>query len=83
MMLHGINITVSPDRPKMTLAEAVTVSPEFRAEINAWMLEFFGTTNLIPDGQTYHMPSMNMMTMNPRTYAAMRQQVKDTPWKSK
>jgi len=29
-------------RPRMTLSERVSVTPEFRAEMNAWMLDFFG-----------------------------------------
>lgn len=72
MNYMGLNIRVVPDMPKMTLAKDVMVSPKFRAEIDAWMLGFFGTTNLIPDGQTYHMPSINVLTMNPRTYASFK-----------
>lgn len=43
----GIPIYINPDldpKPKMTLSEAVPVTPEFRAEINAWMAKFFGWT---------------------------------------
>ena len=76
MMYGGIKIQVSPDIPKMTLAKDVMVSPEFRAEIDAWMLWFFGTTNILPDGETYYMQSINVLAMNPRTFAALKQAVK-------
>ena len=76
MIFQGMRIQVSPDIPKMTLAKDVMVSPEFRAEIDAWMLGFFGVTNILPDGQIYHMPGMHLLTMNPRTFAALKQTVK-------
>ena len=46
-MIHnvfGMQICTNPiaDTPKMTLAENVPVTPEFRASINAWMVDFFG-----------------------------------------
>jgi hypothetical protein len=36
-----------PLNPKMTLAENVPVTKEFRAMMNAWMLEFFGGTEQV------------------------------------
>lgn len=45
MIFNGTKIVMSPlcdPRPKMTLSPDVTVSNEFRNEMNAWMLEFFG-----------------------------------------
>jgi hypothetical protein len=34
-------------RPRMTLSERVLVTQEFRDEMNAWMLEFFGTEDCV------------------------------------
>lgn len=69
--LHGLLVNVIPDQPKMRLSEDVPVSDACREETNAWMLEFFGTTNLIPDGAFYNLPGA--VLMNPRTYAALKQ----------
>jgi hypothetical protein len=40
---NGFKVIVRQPFPKMQLASNVPVTDEFRAEINAWMLEFFGT----------------------------------------
>ena len=52
----GLRIHVSPDRARMTLnpdlGNGVTYPPGFKAEIDSWLRRFFGTTNLIPDGQS-------------------------------
>ena len=76
MILHGIKVIVSPDVARMQLSEGCPVSPEFRVEMNAWMRSFFGTHNLIEDGQAYHMPNLNQIYMNPRTFAALENGVK-------
>lgn len=47
MFYKGLRVQIHEDRPKMQLSEDVPVSPEFRVEMNQWMREFFGTTNLI------------------------------------
>lgn len=46
----GLKInTVEPKIvPKMTLSKNVNVSDEFRADIDAWLLELFGTRDLTP-----------------------------------
>jgi hypothetical protein len=67
--LYGCKIFVSPDRPKMQLSPDCPVTDDFRAEINAWMIEFFGVTNLIPDGHYIQMKGRGEIHMNPRTYA--------------
>ena len=45
--------------------------PGFKAEIDAWMLEFFGTQNPIADGQVFHLRVDHAVAMNPRTYAEL------------
>jgi hypothetical protein len=35
--------------PRFQLSEKVTVSDEFRQEMNAWMADFFGYVKLVPD----------------------------------
>lgn len=71
--LGGIDVVVSPDQPKMQLGAAVceVLNPAFIAEMNAWMRDFFGTTNLIPDGETVIVGGRQMF-MNPRTYARLK-----------
>lgn len=53
MILNGMEMRVAPKAARMQLSENCPVTPEFRKEINEWMLEFFGTEDLIPDGQSY------------------------------
>ena len=72
LYIGSIAVVLSPDHPKRTLAEDVPVSPEFRIEINQWMLGFFGTYNLLADGQTILMENDGKVFMNPRTYAALK-----------
>lgn len=46
--LFGCKVFINPlldNVPRMTLSPNVSVTTEFRAEMNAWMLEFFGTEN--------------------------------------
>lgn len=69
--IYGMPVVVTPDYPKMVLSEDVPVSPEFRREINLWMLGFFGTTNTMEDGQV--VKAMNHLYMNPRTYHKVRE----------
>ena len=64
--LYGLKVTISPDRPKMVLSEDCPVTPEYREDTNRWMLRFFGTTNLIPDGSVYQ--TSDGLFMNPRTW---------------
>lgn len=70
--LFGMDVIVVPDLPKMRLSEDVTVPPEFRASINAWMLEFFGTTNVLVDGEVRVSGTLALIWMNPRTWASFR-----------
>lgn len=70
--ISGMRVVVHPDAPKLQLSARVCeiLNPDFIAEINAWMIDFFGTTNLLDDGQCYQMG--DQLIMNPRTFAALR-----------
>lgn len=76
LMWQGLSIRICEDdvRPKMQLSEGCPVTPEFRVEMNAWMREFFGAevSNLLPDGQTYHMVATGELYMNRRTFAQLK-----------
>jgi hypothetical protein len=69
----GFDVIVTPDRPKRVLAADVPVTLEFRAETDAWMLGFFGTTNLMEDAQVIR--NGQQLFMNPRTLEMMRREV--------
>lgn len=75
LTFRGCRVLISPDHPKMQLSEDCPVTPEFRKEMNAWMRDFFGVNNLIPDGQFLHCRDFaghnahgGFITMNIRTY---------------
>lgn len=74
--IDGVKIYISQDsvRPKMQLTEGCPVTPDFRIEMNAWMLEFFGTVteNLIPDGQAWASREHGAIHINPRTFARLQ-----------
>ena len=71
---NGLKIQISPDLPKMQLSEDCPVSDEFRADINDWMKQFFGYSNIIEDGQilTTFAEQQQLLIMNPRTYALFK-----------
>lgn len=68
--LNGYNIIVTPDVPKMKLSADCPVTPTFRAEIDAWMFEFFGAANLIEDGQM--IADGQNIYVNPRTFSMLK-----------
>jgi hypothetical protein len=72
--LYGMKVFVAPDRPKMQLSPSVceVLAPEFIAETNLWMLSFFGTTNLLKDGEVISDLVNHAFHMNPRTWAQVR-----------
>lgn len=72
--IYGVQILVTPDVPKMQLAPGDYITPEYRREIDAWLIEFFGTTNLLADGQVAGSELMGKAWMNPRTYAQFKAQ---------
>lgn len=77
--LMGIRLIESPllsDRPKLKLSPDVQVSPEFRAEYDAWLLERFGFQEPV----VYMMsgPFGDFLAGGPRALAAMKRAVKVT-----
>lgn len=71
-LFDGLKIVVNHQRtPKRTLAKDVPVSPEFRIEVDKWMLEFFGYTPLIPDGVMYAIAGQGHVC-NPKTFAMIK-----------
>lgn len=49
--LGGLKIVPAMTWPKLQLGAAAPVSDECRAEFNAWLVERFGFTSLVPRGQ--------------------------------
>jgi hypothetical protein len=70
--LYGFDVYVTPDTPKMQLSLECPVSPDVRVYINAWMREFFGTTNLIEDGAYIVQEAVRKIWTNPRTYERLK-----------
>lgn len=69
--IYGQKIYLSQDIPRMTLMPEIIPGvvgwpPGFKEEIDAWMLGFFGSTNIIDDGQV--LQSGQALHMNQRTY---------------
>ena len=56
--------------PKMQLSEDCPVTSAFREEMNKWMVDFFGSTPLIPDGQVMH--GLGFFYMNSKTFYALK-----------
>jgi len=54
----------------MQLSDDCPVTPAFRDEINTWMVQFFGTTNIIPDGQMIN--DGLYLYVNPRTFSMLK-----------
>ncbi len=63
---------VTPDQPKMKLSPGDYVTPAFRAEMDAWLRAFFGTTNALKDGEYIHALIEDAVYMNPRSYDRLR-----------
>lgn len=70
--LMGMQLYITPDIPKMQLSADCPVSPDVRAETNAWMIKFFGVTNTLLDGQTIA-DGQGRIFVNPRTYRQLQQ----------
>ena len=70
-MWAGWRIMVSPDKPKMQLSADVPVSPDMRASVNEWMLEFFGYTNMVNDEHVIMLSETHTIWMSPRTFARL------------
>lgn len=72
-----MSVIVAPDRPKMTLMDevipgVVSWPPGFKEKMDAWMLSFFGTTNLLKDGEVMKMGEHSLY-VNPRTFVTLKQ----------
>lgn len=80
--LLGIKIIVSPDIPKIQLSDGADlaagdyVTPQCRAETNAWVLGFFGTTNMLNDGETICSCIGPTSWMNSRTFEQFKKATK-------
>lgn len=68
--IGGARVYVTPDLPKMKLSPECPVTPDFRVEMDAWLLSFFGVSNTVPDGQGYQL--FGDLYMNPRTWSQVR-----------
>lgn len=73
-LLMGMRVLIDESLdnvPRMTTSRrfAKLMPPEFVAELDAWMLEFFGTHNL-----TYKI-GQDTLVMGPKTFRAIREQL--------
>lgn len=69
LLLSGVPIRVMPDTPKLRLSNQVTVSPQFRKEFDAWLLEMF-PSNILRDNEVIGVGGA--LLMNPRTWAKVK-----------
>ena len=72
--LKGFRVLINPmcdDVPRMTTSQqfANLMPPAFVADLNAWMLEFFGTQSF-----TYQL-SQDTLVMGPKAYRALQEQL--------
>ena len=76
--LGGMKIYVVPDQPRMQLSRRVyeVLTPAMIEDHNQWLTQFFGTTNLVPDGVSY-VNGPDKAYMNPRTFHKLRSAVFD------
>ncbi|POR52780.1 hypothetical protein B0G62_10477 [Paraburkholderia eburnea] len=73
-MLGGLDIAVNPmldNVPRMQTSPkfAALMPPEFVAELNDWMLKFFGTESAV-----YRLPG-NRLVMGTKAYAALQREL--------
>lgn len=82
----GLDVRVSPDRPKLKLSPDVPLRDDFRAEMDAWLLARFGMTNLLADGEvlraaeprTFGFGDRQYLLMNPRTFDQLKRVAKSS-----
>jgi len=72
--LYGLRVAICAELPKMKLAPGNYVTPAYRAEIDAWLVDFFGTTPLLPDGQVVRFG--DIISMNLRTFIKVKKELK-------
>lgn len=70
----GLRVVIVEDQPKRQLAADCPVSPEYRVEVDRWMVEYFGLTNVIEDGD-YRVVGETIL-MNHRTYQSLRDRMR-------
>jgi hypothetical protein len=75
MRLGGFKITLAHEYPKMQLAPGDYVTPEYRAETDAWLREFFGTQSLMKDGEVLVLNESSTIMVNRATYKQMTLQL--------
>ena len=67
LSLYGIDVVVEQPRlvQKLILKDDLPITDKFRAEMNAWLLDMFGTkdVSVIPNGTVYMFN--NTMIMRP------------------
>lgn len=63
---HQVLISEGVQYNNVYLSDEVTVSSEFRLEMNRWLFEQFGGKSTIPDGQVYMFEGK--LVMNARTW---------------
>ena len=67
----GMKIIEAPEHPVLKLRDDFEwCSEEFRSEMNAWLLDRFGTRSIVPKGTAYVFS--NMAIMNPRDVVCLR-----------
>lgn len=75
MEINGYKVVISRPMPRMQLSDKVPVTDEFRAEINAWMIGFFGMRSLIPRGQVIVSETTRTMYVNEADYDQLRREI--------
>ena len=68
--IAGMNVIITGRSPKMRVsAEFARIQdPDLVARTNAWMAEFFGYVELLPDGQMIYSQLDGSILMNATTY---------------
>ena len=65
--LLGKEVCISGRTPKMQLAPGDYITKEFRAEIDAWLIDFFGYNELVKDDEVIEVMGSQLF-MNRSTY---------------
>ncbi len=69
LSIYGRPVKISPACPRMQVSEsfASIQTPELVTETNAWMADFFGYMESVPDGVAYELQG-HTLVMNLATY---------------
>ncbi len=76
--IFGLDVVISPDHPKRKLPDEVIPGvvpwpPGFKEDMDAWLLGFFGTNNIVKDGEVLKMG--RAVCMSPRTLDRLKAQL--------